>query len=348
MTEKKRVLLVCPGRGSYRPNTMGILSNRSDQAMSLIQQCDTFRAEKGRKTVSELDGSDSFKGQMHVAGENASLLTFACSLADAAELDKSRYEVVGILGNSMGFYSALAISGAMTTSDAILLVETMAQYQVKNVQGGQIMYPIVSTDWQSSAEHLETVATSLRKATEAGHQAYWSIHLGSHAVLGADKAGLKFLLKDLTPVTIGPRTFPLQLPLHSAFHTPLMEDTARIAQQDLAALPFAAPTIPLVDGRGHIFRPHWASPDALKAYTLGTQVIEPYLFQTSLFSALNHCGPDVIVALGPGNALGGPLARSLVQCGWRGMQNASDFEEIQQHDPVLLSFGVTKQRSLLV
>ena len=71
-----------------------------------------------------------------MAGENASLLTFACSLADAAELDRSRYEIVGVVGNSMGFYTALVLSGALSLQDGIELVETMAHYQTKNVQAG--------------------------------------------------------------------------------------------------------------------------------------------------------------------------------------------------------------------
>ena len=323
-------------------------STISHKASELIAQCDRYREENGRMTVSEIDAAENFKGQLHVAGENASLLTFACSLADAAELNESQYEVVGIAGNSMGFYTALALSGALTTQSAIHLVETMAQYQVKNVLGGQLMYPIVDDTWQPCAAHLATVESCIQKARDAGHKAYWSIHLGSHAVLGADKAGLKFLMRELDSITIGSRTFPIQLPLHSAFHTPIMADSAMVAQNDLSTLDFKAPCVPLIDGRGHVFRPNWANPAALREYTLGEQVTDTYYFQKGVQAALHHCGAEVVVALGPGNALGGPIARTLVQTGWRGLQNAADFEAMQQSDPVLLSFGVSKQRSLLV
>lgn len=348
MTAKKRALVVCPGRGSYRPDTMNYLSNRSPLAMQRVAACDAYRNALKQKTVTELDSAPKFKGQLHVAGENASLLTYACSVSDEADLNRSEFDVVGIMGNSMGFYTALALAGCLPFQESIRLVETMAQYQHKNIIGGQVMYPIVDEHWMPSPHHLEHISSVLDAAKQHGHQAYWSINLGSHAVLGADKKGLQFLMKNLSPLEVGSRTFPIQLPLHSAFHTPLMDATSKQAQQELGSLQFSAPEIPLIDGRGHVFRPKWADCEALKQYTLGTQVTEVYDFRKSLYSALTHCAPDVIIALGPGNALGGPLARTLVQSGWHGVQNAKDFSSVQKENPMLLAFGVSKQRALLI
>jgi acyl transferase domain-containing protein len=140
----------------------------------------------------------------------------------------------------------------------------------------------------------------------------------------------------------------MKLPLHSAFHTPVMRPTSETAQQDLAGLSFSPPTVPLFSGHGDVFRPRWASPDALRAYTLGPQVYEPYDFTTSVRTALRHTGADVVIALGPGNALGGPLAAILVNEGWHGLQSRADFDAMQASDePVLLSFGMPEQRARL-
>ena len=73
-----------------------------------------------------------------------------------------------------------------------------------------------------------------------------------------------------------------------------------------------------------------------------------YHFQKGLVTGLCHCGPDLVVALGPGNALGGPIARTLVQCGWHGLQSPSEFDLRQKNHPVLLSFGISKQRDILL
>jgi [acyl-carrier-protein] S-malonyltransferase len=207
-----------------------------------------------------------------------------------------------------------------------------------------VLYPLTDEDWNPAPELERAVDQAL--ATVPG--AEWSIHLGGFAVLAAGEDGVKPLLAALPPVQRGERTFPTQLPLHSAFHTSHLAATSERARAELADLPFRSPDVPLVDGRGHVFRPVWADPAELVDYTLGHQVVRPYDFTTSLRTALRHCGPDVVVALGPGNALGGPIARTLVAEGWNGLRTKATFETRQKASPLLLSFGVALQRRMLV
>jgi acyl transferase domain-containing protein len=343
----KRALIVCPGRGSYDRASLGYLKDRSEAARAVIAACDEHRARVGEPTVSELDGDAAFKPTRHVAGEHASLLTFACSVADWVELDREDYEVVGVAGNSMGWYTALAVSGALSLDDGVLLVDTMGRYQRDNVIGGQILYPTTDEDWAADPALLGNVERALAQVSGEGHVAEWSIRLGGFAVLGADAEGCKRLLAVLPPVTRGDRTFPVQLPLHSAFHTSLLAATAARARRELADLRYRAPEVPLIDGRGRIFRPRWADPAELADYTLGTQVVEPYDLTTSILTALHHVGPDVVVVLGPGNSLGGPLARILAMDGWHGARGKAAFDRVNRESPLLLSFGVSAQRALL-
>ncbi len=343
----KRALLVCPGRGSYDRAQLGQLQDRSEAARAVVAVCDAYRAQRGLPTVTALDGAERYSNRLHVAGEHASLLTAACSLADAAELDRTRYEVVGVVGNSMGFYTALAVAGALPIEDAVRLIDTMGAYQEANVQGGQILYPLVDEAWRPSSEMRDRIEVALRTARDAGHGAWWSIDLGSYAVLGGDEEGCRHLLAALPPEIRGPRTFPVRLPLHSAFHTPLLADTSRRALDDLDDLQWRAPHTDLVDGRGVVHRPLRASPSGLRDYTLGAQVVDTFDFRAAVRTALHHCGPEVVVALGPGNALGGPLAALLVQDGWGGVRSRAALEARQADDPVLLSFGLPDQRARL-
>ncbi len=338
-----RALLVCPGRGSYDRASLGSLRDRSPAAAEIVARCDAWREAHGRPTVSAIDAEPAFRTSQHVAGEHASLLTFACSMADAATLDADRFEVVGVIGNSMGWYTALAASGALPIDDAIRLVDTFGWYQHNHVVGGQVLYPVTDEEWRPAPALVEVVDRAL--ATVPG--AAWSIRLGGFAVLGAGEDGVRALLAALPPVQRGDRTFPVQLPLHSAFHTAHLEPTRQRAQQDLGVLAFRPPDVPVTDGRGATFRPRWADPTALAAYTLGHQVVRPYDFTTSLRAALRHTAPDVVVALGPGNSLGGPIARTLVAEGWRGIRTKMDFEANQRKSPLLLSFGVSVQRRQL-
>lgn len=336
-----RALVVCPGRGSYDRSAMGQLVHRKGPARQIVQACDAWRAGQGLPSMTDLDDATRFQPSLHVAGEHASLLTAACSLADHAELSH-RFEVVGVVGNSMGFYTALAASGALPLDDAIALVDTMGSYQRDNVQGGQVLYPVADSAWQRDP------AMQARVDAAVGDGVWWSIDLYSYAVLGATTAGLRRLDKALPPVERGSRTFPVKLPLHSAFHTPVMADTSQRAREELAALRWSAPQVPLVDGQGRVWRPHWAPPAELRDYTLGAQVVDTFDLHLAVRTALRHCVPDVVIALGPGNSLGGPLAAMLVAEGWGGVRTRKAFEARQEESPVLLAFGVPDQRERLV
>ena len=337
-------LLVCPGRGSYDRASLGGLAGRSPAARAVIDACDAWRADHGRPTVSALDSAPSFRSREHVAGENASLLTFAAALADLADLDQDRYEIVGVAGNSMGFYTALAASEALSLEAAIRLVDTMGTWQEGNVIGGQLLYPL-----SDGLGPPDPTRLALVEAAVVACGAAWSIRLGSYAVLGADEAGCAALTAALPPITRGERTFPARLPLHSAFHTPWMAATRDRAVVELGDLPFRAPAVPLVDGQAQVWRPRWADPSALRDYTLDTQVVEPYDFTTSIRTALRHTGAEVVIVLGPGNSLGAPLASVLVAEGWRGVRSREAFDAAQAGSyPLLLSFGVSAQRSKLV
>jgi acyl transferase domain-containing protein len=342
-----RALLVCPGRGSYGKESLGTLRDRSPAATAIVAAADALRAEAGRPTISEIDAADRHSAARHVAGEHASLLTATCSLADLADLGP-HLQVVGVCGNSMGWYTALIAAGALSLRDGLRLIETMGSYQAGNVQGGQLLYPVTHPDWAPDPERRARVEDAIRAARAAGHTAGWSIDLGSFAVLGADEGGLAALTAALPLEARGAQTFPVRLPLHSAFHTELMRSTSERARAELADLDFHAPRVPLIDGRGVVYRPWSADPAALADYTLGHQVTDPYDFARGLRAALHHTAPDVIVLLGPGNSLGGPTAATLVHAGWRGVRSRSDLESEGARAPVLLSFAVAEQRARLV
>jgi len=343
------VLVVCPGRGSYDRAGLGQLSHRNDQVEQLLDHCDAWRSARGRPTIRDLDGADAYRASRHVAGEHASLLTFACSLADLRSLDSSRYEVVGVTGNSMGWYTALAAAGALDLDAAIELVDTMGWYQKGHVIGGQVLYPLGGPGELVRPSVLAAVDDALARCQAAGHVAEWSIRLGSYAVLGADKAGTKWLLEHLPPVKVGERTFPAQLPFHSAFHTSLLHETSSRAVHDLAHLRPVAPQVPLIDGQGTVWKPGHADPEAMWRYTLTHQVTRPYDFTTAIRTALRYTGAELVVALGPGNSLGGPLSRILTHEGWRGLRTSADLAAAATSGaPALLSFGVPAQRERLL
>lgn len=332
---RPRVVLVCPGRGSYSRETLGTLASTPSGLAA-----DTFRASLGRPTPTELDRAPSFLSKLHVAGENASILTAAFTLADRDALGD--IDVVAVIGNSMGWYTALAVAGALPLPDALRLIETMAQMQAGNVVGGQVLYPLVDDAWLPlpSPELAELLATT--------PGLYTSIRLGGQVVVGGTTEAIALAMSRLPPRKIGERDAPMQLPLHSAFHTPLLAETAARAQANLAELAWQAPSIPLVDGRGALFRPGSADPQAIRAYTLGHQVTETYDFTASVRVALREYAPDHLVLLGPGGNLGGPVAQTMIAEGWRGLNNRADFSLLQAKSPLVLAMNRPEQRARVV
>lgn len=330
----KRVVVVCPGRGSYGREQLHSL-----RPSPSVAAADAHRRALGRPTPTEMDGSEAYSSRLHVAGENASILTMAASLSDADHL--ANVTVCAVVGNSMGWYTALAVAGALPQDDALNLVETMAQYQADNVIGGQVLYPLVDEQWRTLP------SPELSAALQEIPDLYWSIRLGGHAVLGGSTSAIAALMKRLPPRKIGERDAPMQLPLHSAFHTPLMAETSTRAFADLSGLSWRAPAIPLVDGRGVVHRPWSADPSEIAAYTLGTQVTEAYDFGRGLRVALCEYAPDAIVLLGPGGNLGSAVAQVLIADGWRGLHARADFLRVQAENPFVISMARAEQRALV-
>jgi [acyl-carrier-protein] S-malonyltransferase len=330
-----RCLLVCPGRGSYGASELGQLSSRHP----VVAELDAFRRRLGRPALTELDQAPAFSPRLHAAGEHASLLTFACTAVDVAALSPE-VEVVGVVGNSMGWYSALWAAGALQLGEAARLVETMGAYQANNVIGGQFVYPVVDEQWRPSAELAGLVARALE---EPG--VHPSIRLGGSVVLGVAEDSFERVKALLPKLSRGGHSYPLQLPLHSAFHTPLMAATAARAQQGLADLDVRRPATTMVDGHARVHRP-WVSPEALRQYTLGAQVTEPFDFSACLTTAVGELGPESIVIAGPGDTLGAPVAQALITRGFRGLRDRRDFLEAQAGpSPLVISMARSDQRT---
>src|SRR5262249_52606296 len=155
----------------------------------------------------------------------AALICFA-TLAHA-EVLKSRYRIVAVAGNSLGWYTALPVASALSAADGFRLVATMARLQ-KQVPGGQILPTTVGGDWLTDPALVRAVDDALAAAEQKGPEftCARSIRLGGHEVLAGTEPGVQFLLAALPKVKVGDREFPFRLAGHGPFHTPLCESTS--------------------------------------------------------------------------------------------------------------------------
>jgi hypothetical protein len=124
---------------------------------------------------------------------------------------------------------------------------------------------------------------------------------------------------------------------------------AQSSERAMASLPaswFAGPGVPMIDGRGHVWRPLASNPRQLWRYTFGHQILETFDFTRAVQVAVKEYAPDRIILLGPGDSLGGAIAQALIAVRWRGLSSKQDFQAMQSKSPFLLSMGRDDQRAL--
>src|SRR3546814_11159528 len=104
------------------------------------------------------------------------------------------------------------------------------------------------------------------------------------------------------------------------------------AKAELPPSLFGRPAIPMVDGRGHVWRRFASDPAEIRDYTFDHQILAPYDFALSVQVAVKEYAPDVVILPGPGDTLGGAIAQALIGIGWQGLDDKGDFVARQQAD----------------
>jgi [acyl-carrier-protein] S-malonyltransferase len=345
VAERSAALVVCPGRGTFGKNELGYLKRLHGDKGALMATVDRVRADRGQPTVSELDGAERFSPALHTRGDVASPLIFTASYADYLAIDRSRHDVVAVTGNSMGWYTTLACAGAVDLGHGFSIIDAMGENSQAGEPGGQVLLSLVDEEWHE-APGLRDALLALVADIEArrGADLYVSIELGGMMVFAGNDAGLDLLLAEAPPL---PGREPLKLLNHGPFHTPLMQGSSKRAMEQLPAAWFGSPDVPMVDGRGRIWRPFAVNAEALWHYTFVTQILETYDFTRALQVAVREYAPDRIILLGPGDTLGGAIAQALIAIEWRGLRSKQDFQDLQASDPILLSMGREDQRALV-
>jgi [acyl-carrier-protein] S-malonyltransferase len=330
---KQTAVVIAPGRGTYNKNELGYLKRHHPNAPNL-DQFDAYRATRGQKKISELDTFSQFSGPTHTRGDNAAPLIYACAYSDFVSIDRDLFDIVGITGNSMGWYIALACAGAVDPMGGMQVVNTMGTLMQDHMIGGQLIYPFLDDNWQEIPGRRDNLLSEVITInSRPDHDLGLSIDLGGMLVLAGNEAGLTAFERSV-PALQG--RFPMRLQNHAGFHTHLQRPISKLGFDALSEQLFVQPTIPLIDGRGAIWYPNSTDTSALYNYTLGHQVVEPYDFTAAIRTAAREFMPDVFIVLGPGTTLGGATAQALIQANWRGWRSKVDFQKEAQTQPRLL------------
>lgn len=337
MVDRERIVVVCPGRGTYNAPELGYLA-RHHAGHPLLGRFDAIRAQGGKESLTALDGAAKFT-PAHLKGDVAAPLIHACAYLDFLALDRDRFEVVAITGNSMGWYTALACAGAVGAEDGFRIADAMGVNSQRHDEGGQSVLVLADDEWE-----VDPALEAGVEALMAAHGVLPSIRLGGMLVVAGPGAALGAFEAALPPLGRP----PMRLPGHGPFHTPLMGPSAAAARTSLPQAWFSQPQIPLIDGRGGIWRRASTDPVALWDYTFGHQILQPYDFTAAITVALKEFAPDRLVLLGPGETLGGAIAQVIIRNNWLDISSRSRFAARQGEDPFLIGLGRPGQRGIAI
>src|SRR5918992_1242352 len=142
-----RAVVAFPGRGAYAPSSLRSLP----AGHRWVKRAAELRRAENLPSLIELDRAARFDPHEHLRPANASVMTFLIGMLDAERI-AGDHEVVAVVGDSVGWYTALAAAGALSFDDALRLVQQMALLHEQPIPedgpGGQVIYPLTDATWK--------------------------------------------------------------------------------------------------------------------------------------------------------------------------------------------------------
>ncbi|HWH80708.1 MAG TPA: ACP S-malonyltransferase [Burkholderiaceae bacterium] len=202
-----------------------------------------------------------------------------------------------VAGHSLGEYSALVAAGALRFADALPLVRFRAQAMQEAVPVGiGAMAAILGMDAQAVRDGCAEVAAASGEVVEAVN-----FNDPKQTVIAGSKAGIERACEVLKAKG-AKRALPL--PVSAPFHSSLMQPAAERLKERLAAVAFAASTIPVIN---NIDVAVATTPDAIRD-ALYRQAFGPVRWVETI-QAMRARGVTHIVECGPGRVLAGMVKR---------------------------------------
>lgn len=232
--------------------------------------------------------------------EHAQAALFAVSYALWEEFRKSYHgTIAAAAGHSLGEYTALCSAGALTYPEALRVVASrgraMAEAADLEPSG---MAALIGGDVALAEE-----VASLRRA-EGGRLEVANINAPGQVVVAGSSGDIEWVAENSRDLGFR-RVIPLKVA--GAFHSSFMEPAADEVAEALSGVSFSGPEFP-------VWSNTTATPHDLDrlADTLRSQVVSPVRFEESL-RAMAETGIDTFVHVGPGDATGGMVKRTVAE-----------------------------------
>lgn len=219
MTEQSKILALFPGQGSQKVG-MGQKSYESQEiAKELFQVADKALGFSLSKICFE-GPADQLT---NTAIAQPAILTVSVICYEIFAKTGQANNIVAAAGHSLGEYSALVASGAISFADAVLLVHKRGRYMQEAVPKGQgTMVAVLGKEVAEIEEALAKVNAGVAQAA--------NINAPGQVVVAGDIAGVEAFKSALN----GGKIIPLDV--SAPFHCKLMKLAADNLAKDLDAL----------------------------------------------------------------------------------------------------------------
>jgi [acyl-carrier-protein] S-malonyltransferase len=281
------IVFTFPGQGSQKPG-MGA-AWRDHPSWELV---DEASGVAGRDLAGLLLDADADELK---ATHNAQLATFLTSLVVLDAVERVGVEPAAAAGHSLGEYTALVASGALSLDDGVRLV----------AERGEAMLEAATRQTGTMAAVLGLDDADVEIACARVDGDVWVANYnapGQVVVAGSPDAvdEAATAAKDMGAKKVMP------MAVSGAFHTPFMAPARERLRKASGAAELRAPDVAVyanVDARPHTGDDEWAG-------LLGAQLCSPVRWRQTLHN-LADAGATVYVELGPGNVLTGMAKRTV-------------------------------------
>ena len=226
---------------------------------------------------------------------NAQLATFVMSLVVLDAVERLGLFPAACAGHSLGEYTALVASGALSLSDGTRLV----------IERGDAMQEAADDRPGTMAALIGIGDDDAEAACQRAEDEVWVANYNApgQVVIAGTVEGVATATERAKE--LGARKV-LPIPVSGAFHTQLMLPARARLRRTLEEVEFHSPEVPVmanVDARVHTAPGEWPG-------LLSAQLCSPVRWRQSL-EALGGRGATVIAELGPGGVLTGMVRRTI-------------------------------------
>jgi [acyl-carrier-protein] S-malonyltransferase len=225
---------------------------------------------------------------------NAQLATFVMSLVVLDAVERLGLTPGACAGHSLGEYTALVASGALSLADGTSLV----------IERGDAMQEAADARPGTMAALIGIADDDAEAACQRAESDVWVANYNApgQVVIAGTEEGIALATGHAKE--LGARKV-LPIPVSGAFHTPMMLPARTRLRARLESVTFHAPEVPVVanvDARVHTDAAEWPG-------LLSAQLCSPVRWRHSL-EALSGRGATLIIELGPGGVLTGMVRRA--------------------------------------